>query len=52
MITTEKEPTVATLTINTLIKGPVEINDDQIITFNTPLLGFSAALKRWLIYQT
>lgn len=52
MITSEKEPAVATLTVNTLIKGPVEVNDDQLIIFNTPLLGFPGTLKRWLIYQT
>jgi flagellar assembly factor FliW len=52
MLTSEKEPAVATLTINTLIKGPIDISDDQLISFITPLLGFPGNLKRWLIYQT
>jgi len=52
MIITEKEPAVATLTINTLIKGPVVITDEDLVTFMTPLFGFSGNLKRWYIYQT
>ena len=52
MIITEKEPTVATRTINTLIKGPVVINDEDLVTFIAPLFGFSGKLKNWYIYQT
>lgn len=51
MLTTLKEPTVATLTVQTLLKGPVEVAEDQLTTFVTPLLGFPR-LKRWLFYQT
>lgn len=51
MQSTLKEPTVATLTIQTLLKGPVDVAEDQLTTFVTPLLGFPK-LKRWLFYQT
>jgi flagellar assembly factor FliW len=51
MLSTLKEPTVATLTVQTLLKGPVEVTEDQLTTFVTPLLGFPQ-LKRWLFYQT
>jgi len=51
MLSTLKEPTVATLTVQTLLKGPVEVAEDQLTTFVTPLLGFPQ-LKRWLFYQT
>jgi flagellar assembly factor FliW len=51
MLSTLKEPTVATLTIQTLLKGPVAVAEDQLTTFVTPLLGFPK-LKRWLFYQT
>ena len=51
MLSTLKEPTVATLTIQTLLKGPVDVAEDQLTTFVTPLLGFPK-LKRWLFYQT
>ncbi len=51
MLSTLKEPTVATLTVETLLKGAVEVSEDQLTTFVTPLLGFPH-LKRWLFYQT
>jgi flagellar assembly factor FliW len=52
MLSTLKEPTtVATLIVQTLLKGPVEVGEDQLTTFVTPLLGFPH-LKRWLFYQT
>ena len=51
MPTAFKEPSLATLTVRTLQKGPVEVASDQLTTLVTPLLGFPA-LKRWLIYQT
>ena len=51
MLSTLKESTVATLTVSTLLKGPVEVSEDQLTTFVTPLLGFPH-LKRWLFYQT
>lgn len=51
MLSTLKELTVATLTVQTLLKGPVEVTEDQLTTFVTPLLGFPQ-LKRWLFYQT
>jgi len=51
MLSTLKESTVATLTVQTLLKGPVEVAEDQLTTFVTPLLGFPQ-LKRWLFYQT
>jgi flagellar assembly factor FliW len=51
MQSTLKETAVATFTVQTLLKGPVEVTEDQITTFITPLLGFPA-LKRWLFYQT
>jgi flagellar assembly factor FliW len=52
MLSTLKEPTtVATLTVQTLLKGPVEVAEENLTTFVTPLLGFPQ-LKRWLFYQT
>src|SRR6187551_1036970 len=51
MLSALKEPTVSTLTIQTLLKGPVDVAEDQLTTFVTPLLGFPH-LKRWLFYQT
>jgi flagellar assembly factor FliW len=51
-LSSEKAPIVVNLTINTLIKGPVDVSEDQLVHFITPLLGFPAKLKRWLIYQT
>ncbi len=51
MLSNLKELTVATLTVSTLLKGPVEVSEDQLTTFVTPLLGFPL-LKRWLFYQT
>ena len=51
MQSTLKESTVATLTVQTLLKGAVEVAENQLTTFVTPLLGFPH-LKRWLFYQT
>lgn len=52
MLSTLKEPTtVATITVQTLLKGPVEVAEESLTTFVTPLLGFPR-LKRWLFYQT
>jgi len=51
MLTMTKEPAVTTVTINTLKHGAIETNDDQLLTFSTPLLGFER-LKRFHIYQT
>ncbi len=45
------EQTAATIRVKTLHKGEVEVTEDQLITFVTPLLGFEK-LKRFLIYQT
>ncbi len=52
MLTLAEEPVVATLTINTLMKGPIEINDEELISFIAPPLGLPAHLKRWFIYQS
>ena len=46
-----KEAPVATVTVLTLLKGAVEVPEEQLITFASPLLGFEK-LKRFLIYQT
>ena len=51
MLSTLKELAVATLTVHTLQKGAVEVAENQLTTFVTPLLGFPQ-LKRWLFYQT
>lgn len=51
MLAILKEPSVATLSIQTLQKGRVEVAADQLTTLATPLLGFPT-LKRWLFYQT
>jgi flagellar assembly factor FliW len=42
---------VATIQVKTLLKGTVEVPEDKLITFISPLLGFEH-LKRFLIYQT
>jgi flagellar assembly factor FliW len=49
--TRTKEAPVATVTVNTLLKGTLEVPEDQIISFAAPLLGFEQ-LKRFVIYQT
>ncbi len=49
--TNTKETPVATVTVLTLLKGAVEVPEDRLITFASPLLGFEQ-LKRFLIYQT
>lgn len=50
MLTMTKEPTVATVTITTIRHGVLEVAEDQLISFSTPLLGFER-LKRFHIYQ-
>lgn len=50
-LTNTKESPVATVTVNTLLKGAIEVPEDQLITFVSPLLGFEK-LKRFLVYQT
>ncbi len=42
---------MATLTVQPLLKGPVEVAEENLTTFVTPLLGFPQ-LKRWLFDQT
>jgi flagellar assembly factor FliW len=51
MLTMTKEPTVATVKVQTLLRGEVEVAEDQLISFSTPLLGFEKH-KRFLLYQT
>jgi flagellar assembly factor FliW len=51
MLTMMKEPIVATVTITTMRHGALEVNEDRLIAFSTPLLGFER-LKRFHIYQT
>ena len=51
MLTMSKETRVAKVTVNTLLKGALEVDEQQLITFAVPLLGFEH-LKRFLIYQT
>lgn len=46
-----KEAPVAMVTVNTLLTGPLEVPEGQLITFAAPLLGFEQ-LKRFVIYQT
>ena len=43
-----KEAAVATITVNTLLKGAIEVPENQLITFASPLLGFEK-LKRFLV---
>jgi flagellar assembly factor FliW len=51
MLTLTKEPTVATVAIKTIKHGVMEVAEDQLIVFTTPLLAFER-LKRFHIYQT
>ena len=51
MPTLMKEPAVATVTITSLNHGTMEVGEDQLVVFVTPLLGFER-LKRFHIYQT
>ncbi len=51
MLTMMKEPTVATVKVQTLLRGEVEVAEDQLVSFSTPLLGFERH-KRFLLYQT
>ncbi|TVR46463.1 MAG: hypothetical protein EA402_02600 [Planctomycetota bacterium] len=43
--------TVANITVDTLIRGPIEVEEDRLISFVAPLLGFEDC-QRFLIYQT
>lgn len=51
MSTALTEATAPMITVQTLIKGPVEVAETDLISFATPLLGFEK-LKRFLIFQT
>src|SRR6476660_2693563 len=51
MQTMIKEPTVAMLKVKTLLRGELEVAEDQLITFASPLLGFDKH-RRFLLYQT
>lgn len=42
---------MATVTVQTLLKGAIEVDEDQLVTFVTPLLGFDG-LERFVLYQT
>lgn len=52
-----KEPIVyrpearVTVTVDTVVKGEIEVEEDRIVTFVEPLLGFEH-LKRFLVFQT
>lgn len=46
-----KEPAVATVTIKSLNHGAMDVSEDRLVLFVTPLLGFER-LKRFHIYQT
>jgi flagellar assembly factor FliW len=48
---TLKEPTVTTIAVKTLFKGVVEVPEESLISFISPMLGFEK-LRRFLIYQT
>ncbi|TVR47982.1 MAG: hypothetical protein EA402_00825 [Planctomycetota bacterium] len=43
--------TVTTVSVETLMRGTIEVAEEQIITFVSPLLGFEDQ-QRFLIYQT
>lgn len=43
--------TVAQVTVDTLIRGPIEVDEDRLISFVSPLLGFED-YSRFIIYQT
>lgn len=49
--TTAGAAVVDTVTVDTLICGPIEVPEDRIITFVTPLLGFPEH-EQFIIYQT
>lgn len=51
MTSLTQEATAAMITVQTLLKGAIEVDENQLVTFVTPLLGFPL-LKRFLIYQT
>jgi flagellar assembly factor FliW len=51
MTSLTQEAPAAMITVQTLFKGAVEVEEHQLISFVTPLLGFPH-LKRFLIYQT
>ena len=51
MLSMLKEQCEAMITVQTLLKGPVEVPEDQLVTFATPMLGFEH-LRRFLVYQT
>jgi flagellar assembly factor FliW len=51
MQTLMKEPAVATVIITSLNHGAMEVGEDRLVLFVTPLLGFER-LKRFHIYQT
>jgi flagellar assembly factor FliW len=51
MMSLTQEAPAAMITVQTLLKGEIEVDESQLITFVTPLLGFPH-LKRFLIYQT
>jgi flagellar assembly factor FliW len=42
---------VATIRVQTLLKGTIEVDEQQVITFTTPLLGFDQ-LSRFVMFQT
>lgn len=46
-----EEHPMPTITIKTLFKGEVQVSEEELITFTSPLLGFDH-LRRFYIYQT
>ena len=51
MPTLAKEPAVTMVTISSLNHGAMEVAEESLVSFVTPLLGFER-LKRFHIYQT
>ena len=51
MLAMPKECTSVTVKVQTLLLGEVEVPEDKLVTFVTPMLGFNH-LKRFYLYQT
>jgi flagellar assembly factor FliW len=51
MLAMLERPSSPKIRVPTLLKGVVEVSEDNLITFISPLFGFEE-LKRFLVYQT
>ena len=46
MTSLTQEATAAMITVQTLLKGAIEVDENQLVTFVTPLLGFPLLMVR------